>query len=234
MGLGLQTGGAGGDIKPFIKYDARAGRVFRVDRSQNASGQFESNEVDITRDCAFIADLANVRVGWVNYTTQGPIQRMVILGKNALPPRPTDTNSEGKPAFKQGFEIDILLAKACGGGPARKFGSSAGCVIEAVDVLHDAFTASPEAQQGKLPIVKLVDTKAVKAGQSTNYRPTFEIAGWVDRPADLMAASAKGPNSHPQSSPASAPPATGATAVPPPAARPVPQPAAAMSAGDFG
>lgn len=230
MGLGLQTGGAGGDIKPFIKFDARAGRMFRVDRTQSAGGQWESNEADITQDFTAIFDLANIKVGWVNFTPQGPIQRMVILGAEPMPPRPADMNAEGKPAFKQGFEFDLLLSKGVGGGPVRKLGSSAGCVIEAIDLLHDEYKAAPESATGKLPIVKLVDTKAVKAGQSTNYKPIFQIAGWVDRPAEMSGAAA--PSAKPTAT--ATPPSTGSTQAPPPTARPAPQPAAAMDASDFG
>lgn len=229
MALGLQAGSDNGEIKPFIKYDARAGRVSRVDRFQGSSGQYESKEEDITNGCTFIADLANVRVGWVNFTDQGPIQRMVILGKEPIPARPTDLKSDGKLAFKQGFEIDVLLAKASGGGPARKFGSSAGCVIRAIDELHDAYCAAAEAAQGKLPIVQLTGTHVVKSGLSNNYRPTFAIAGWVDRPAELNGA----PQPAAQPRQAATPPSTGSTQVPPPAARqPAPQPA--FNANDFG
>lgn len=233
MGLGLQTGGAGGDIKPFIKFDARAGRMFRVDRTQTAGGQWESNEVDISRDFTAIFDLATIKVGWVNFTPQGPIQRMVVLGKEPMPPRPADVNAEGKPAFKQGFEFDLMLSKGNGGGPVRKLGSSAGCVIEAIDALHDEYSGTPEARDGKLPIVKLVDTKAVKAGQSTNYKPIFQISGWVDRPAEMSGATpAAAPK--PTASASASPPSTGSTQAAPPQARPAPQPAAAMDASDFG
>lgn len=231
MALGISAGGSSGEIKPFIKYDARAGRMFRIDRSQNASGQYESNEVDISQDCTFIADIANIRVGWINYTAQGPIKKMVVLGQAAIPPRPDDKDATGKPLFKQGFEFSVLLSKAFGGGPAREFGSAAGCVIEAIDALHDAFVAAPESAQGKVPIVKMVKTSAVKSGQSTNYKPTFEISGWAERPEGL-------PILHTTNAPASttpaasSPPVTGSTQAPPPAAQ-APQPATA-GADDFG
>ena len=155
---------------------------------------------------------------------------MVVLGAEPMPPRPGDLNAEGKFAFKQGFEFDLLLSKAAGGGPVRKLGSSAGCVIEAIDLLHDAYKAAPEAAAGKLPVVKLLDAKPVKAGQSTNYKPIFEISGWVDRPAELAGTSAV-PPAKPTAT--ATPPSTGSTQAPPPAARPAPQPAA-MDASDFG
>jgi hypothetical protein len=145
--------------------------------------------------------------------------------------------SDGKPAFKQGFELTILLSNACGGGPAREFSSTAGCVIEAVDALHDAFMAAPESGQGKLPVVKMLDTVPVKSGQSTNYKPVFQIIAWKDRPAELPVADAA-----PSASPAPAaatPPATGSTVVAPPvqATQPAPAPQPATVSGgadDFG
>lgn len=232
MALGIQAGGGSGEIKPFIKYDARAGRMFRADRSQNGSGQWESNDVDITNACSFVADLGNIRVGWVNYTPQGPVRRFVILGREAIPPRPEDKGADGKPLFKQGFEMTVALSKDAGGG-VRDFGSSAGCVIEAVDGIHDAYLAAPEAASGKLPVIKMANTVAVKSGQSTNYKPVFQITGWVDRPASLpIPASEAAPA--PQGAPAApTPPATGSTPAAPPAPQQAPQPAMASS-DDFG
>lgn len=223
MALGLSSGGGGGDIRPYVKYDAKAGRMFRIDRVQGSDGQYSSEQAEITNIAQFVADLASIRVGWINYTTQGPIRRLVVLGKEAIPPRPEDKNSEGKPAFKQGFELDILLNKDSGGGPARILGSAAGCVIDAMDELHDAYSAAPESKSGKLPVVKIASVSPVKSGQSTNYKPIFQIVSWVDRPAGLAAETA---------APAQAtPPATGSTTVLPPNQM-APQPAA--SASDFG
>lgn len=219
MGLGLSTGG-GGDIKPYVNYDAKAGRMFRVDRTQQGDGTYATDKVEITSNVQFVADLANIRVGWVNYTAQGPIRKFVTLGKEQIPPRPDDLNADGKPAFKQGFEIDLILNKDAGGGPARVFGSAAGCVIEAMDLLHDTYTAAPEAKAGKLPVVKISGVSPVKSGQSTNYKPTFAIVNWIDRPASLAAAPIV-------SSPASAP-TTGSTVVS------APQSAQTADASDFG
>lgn len=227
MGLGLSTSSGSGDFIPFVKYDARAGRLFRVDRIQ-VNGAFESRDVDITREAAFVVDLANIKVGWINYTTQGPIKQLAILGQAPIPPRPSDVNAEGKPAFRQGFEVNLSLAASCkgDGAPLRTLSSAAGCVIEAMDALHDAYSVTPESKTGKLPAVRIADTVPVKSGQSTNYKPIFEIVSWVDRPPSLTVAG-------PAAAPASAPPATGSTTVAPPAATPAPQPATA-TAQDFG
>lgn len=234
MGLGLPASGGGGDIKPYVNYDAKAGRMFRVDRTQQSDGKYATEKTEITNIVQFVADLANIRVGWVNYTTQGPVRRFVTLGKEPIPPRPEDKNAEGKPAFKQGFEIDLLLNKDAGGGEPRVFGSAAGCVIEAMDVLHDAYVASAESKAGKLPVVKITGVAPVKSGQSTNYKPIFAIVNWIDRPAALAASEEGGAQAAAPAAPAApaAAPATGSTTVLPPA--PAPQQAAMASASDFG
>lgn len=224
MGLGLSTGGAGGgEIQPYINYDAKAGRMFRVDRSQGGDGTWQTDKIEITNTVQMVMDLAHIRVGWINYTAQGPVRKLVVLGQEPIPARPDDKNAEGKPAFKQGFEVNLLLDKASGGGAPRVFGSAAGCVIEAMDALHDAFSAAPESKAGKLPIVKIASVQPVKAGQSTNYKPTFAIVNWIDRPQPLA-------GSAPTVAAPSTAPSTGSTVVPPPA----PQQAAMAGANDFG
>lgn len=218
MGLGLQTGGNGGaDRTPYVKYDARAGRMFRVDRVE-VNGAWQSNQVDVTNNFSAVFDFANIEVGWLNYSDQGPLKAMAVLGKAPIPARPDGVNDKGKPAFRQGFNIMLAMPKDQGGG-VRELNSNAGCVIEAVDELHDAFTASAESKLGKLPVVRLLSATPVKSGQSTNYKPVFEIVSWVDRPPALNGQSA---------APASAPAPVAA-----PAPAPVPQPAPA-GASDFG
>jgi hypothetical protein len=202
--------------------------MFRVDRSQGGDGTWQTDKVEITNTVQMVMDLANIRVGWINYTAQGPVRKLVVLGQEPIPPRPDDKNAEGKPAFKQGFEVNLLLDKASGGGAPRVFGSAAGCVIEAMDALHDAYTAAPESKAGKLPIVKIAGVQPVKAGQSTNYKPTFAIVNWIDRPVPLNGGgNAREIGTIPSGTIA---PATGSTVVPPPA----PQPAAMAGASDFG
>lgn len=230
MALGLSTGGSGGDIKPFVKYDAKAGRLFRADRHQQSDGTYASETTEITDAAQMVMDLANIRVGWIHYSSQGPVRRLVVLGKEAIPPRPEDKGADGRPVFKQGFEVDLLLNKEANGGNAapRVLGSAAGCVIEAMDALHDAYTTATEAKAGKLPIVKIAGVSPVKSGQSTNYKPNFAIVGWIDRPAALNeGATAPAPT---QSAPA-----TGSTVVAPPSQpAQVPQQAAVADASDFG
>ena len=178
MGLGLQRND-GADFKPIVKYDSRAGRIFRVDRHDG-----ESTPVEITQGFSAIFDLANIQVGWVLFSEGGaPDWSMVPIG-GSLPSRPSKDH-------KQGFRMDIKLAKSAG-GDVRDFASAAGCVIGAMDTLYDQYRAAPEAAQGKLPVVALTGTTVAKSGQSTNYAPVFQIRQWVDRPAELPVKVANG------------------------------------------
>jgi hypothetical protein len=54
----------GGDFTPIIKYDARSGRIFRVDRTATADG-FVSDNVDITQTFKAVADFENIETGWM-------------------------------------------------------------------------------------------------------------------------------------------------------------------------
>lgn len=194
MGLGLPKN-EGGDFKDICKYDARAGRMFRIDRADG-----ESTPVEITNGFAAIFDLANIQVGWVKFSEGGaPSWAMVKMGE----PRP----ARPSPEHRAGFRLDIRLAKASG-GDLREFGSAAGCVITSMDKLFDAFESHPDSKAGKLPIVGLDGTTMVKSGMgaktSTNYAPNFVIKSWVDRPAELGAAKPEA---------AKAAPAAAATAV---------------------
>lgn len=182
MALGLQTEAGGGDYKPIVKYDARAGRFFRVDRSE-VGGQWQTDNVEITQGFQAVFDLDNIEVGWALFAAGvAPSFSMVPLGQ-ALPAKPSDQH-------KQTFRMMLKLGKSIG-GDVREFASQAKVVIGAVDDLHTAYEAQKAANPGKLPVVAMTGAKPVvssgKGQSSTNYQPVFEIKSWVDRPAELTA-----------------------------------------------
>lgn len=180
MGLGLTTGnGEGGSFLPLVKYDSRSGRMSIVDRVQGANG-WESIDTDITREQpTFAMDMGRLEVGWIAFG-KPPIFAVAPLGQ-PMPKRP-----EG-PDAKQGFRVQIA-GKVLKG--VREWATTAKCVISVIDELHTAYEAAPEAAEGKIPVVKFVDTKAVKTqtpqGQTVNYAPVLEIVAWVERNADML------------------------------------------------
>jgi hypothetical protein len=208
MGLGLPVN-SGGESKPILKYDARAGRFFKKDPNVDP--------VECTNGFSAIFDLANIEVGWIEFMEGGAPSWMVVKIGQPLPPRPS-------PKHKQGFRMNVKLAKSIG-GDARELASTAGCVIGAMDQLYDAYRAAPEAGQGKLPVVAMTGTSMVKSGSgaktSTNYQPHLIIRQWVDRPTELAVNGAA--NGHAPQTAQAAP----ASQVPPPVQHaPASQPAA--------
>lgn len=201
MAIGLSNASAGGNFLPIIKYDARAGRMFRVDREDGVSTPH-----DITRNFKAVFDLENMEVGYINFDTgSAPDFQMVTLGQ-ALPPKPSDKH-------RQGVRITVKLGSESG-GDCREIAGTANVFLSGIDALHDEYLAGAAANPGKLPIVILEDTVARESGQgakkSTNYQPVFKIAGWAPRPKDLVARGAAAPAAAP-AAPKAAPPATGST-----------------------
>ena len=197
MGLGLTSGG--GDFLPFIKYDAKAGRFFRRDSTETATG-WDRDDIDITDGCAFIMDLKQIQVGWADFSAGTPSRIMVPLG-DPLPERPSDKH-------KQGFQVLVKLSKGCAGDqpPVRELSSSAGVTISAIDALHDAYKKAPEAQNGQLPVVQMTGVEGIKSQHGTNYKPLLAITGWVDRPADMPLGAAPTPAAAPAAKPDHTPP----------------------------
>lgn len=201
MALGLQTeSNGGGDFTPVVKFDARAGRMFRVDREQDGGGQWTTNNVEITNGFTAIMDLENIEVGWCLFAAGvAPQLSLVKLGQ-ALPARPSDQH-------KQGFRMLMKLGKSSG-GDVREIAATSKAVLGAVDELHNAYEAAKASNPGKLPVVALTGSKPIvstgKGQSSTNYAPIFEIQKWVDRPADLGGAATAKPEEAPAPKPAPA------------------------------
>lgn len=215
MALGLSTGTSGAEFIPHIRYDARAGRLFRADRAQGSDGRWQTTMVDISNPPPqFLMDLAQIEIGWLSYTGGTPDLQMVPFGA-ALPPPPSKEH-------RQGFRVRVFAPKLLGG--LREFASSAKVVISAMDALHSAYEAAPERSQGLVPVISLAGTTPVTSktpqGSSTNYAPTFRIEKWVARPADLpldaATAAAPAPAAAPSAPPRHVPPPS--PVAPPPAA----------------
>ena len=221
MALGFTYSAGGGDFLPIVKYDARAGRIFRVDRADGVS-----TPVDITRNFKAVVDFENLEVGFINFNTGGaPDFQMVPLG-SAMP-------DKRSPNHKQGLRVLVKLG-ADAGGDVRELSSCAGAFLRGFDALHTAYEAQSGENEGKLPVVGLKDTVPITSGsgdkKSTNYEPVFEILQWVGRPKDLTSQPRGGAGAT-SAAPKATPPATGATRVAPPPTARTPEPAGAE---DFG
>src|SRR5215207_8653470 len=131
MGFGLNLN-AGGDYLPVLKYDARAGRLFRMDRDEVTG---EQNPVDITEAFEAAVDFAHGEAGWCWFQAgQAPDFVMVPIGE-ALPPQPTKNH-------KQGVRLRLLLSSKAAGGKERlrELATTARSALAGLSALHDSWT----------------------------------------------------------------------------------------------
>lgn len=233
MALGLNYESNSGDIIPIVKFDAKAGRMFRIDRHDGTN-----TPTDITRSFKAVVDMENVEVGYMNFNTGGAPQFALAPLGSPMPAKPHED-------FKQGVRLMMKLGKDCG-GDVREISTVAKAALRGINALHDAYEAGKGQNAGKLPIVALKDTTPITTGEgarkSTNYEPVFEIVGWAARPQDLVHKPKGKPangTANGAAKPAQAtPPATGGTRVDPPGAKPAAAPAPASvseeDSEDFG
>ena len=177
---------AGGEFVPILSYNAVSGRLALRDRVQNASGDWEARETDVTMaQPTFAVDFGRLEVGWCHFVKgSAPLWSMVPYGQ-PLPERPASPGQDaaGKTLnYRNGFRVPVA-GNAIGG--VRELAGNSAALINGMNALHDLFVASGEAAMGKIPVVKMIRTDAIKAGQATNYQPVFEIQTYVDRP-DLL------------------------------------------------
>ena len=200
-----------GDFMPILKFDARAGRLFRVDRENTGDG-FSNEPIDITSSFKAIVDFENIEVGWIDFVAgSAPDFKLVKMGE-ALPPRPSDRH-------KNGVRFILKLAKVCAGTkPVREMAGTSKAFLSGIEAVFNAYQAGKGKNAGKLPVIMLEKTTPIKSGsgerQSTNYQPTFKIVSgrraaiWCSsRKRDVCAAATQ------QSMPLTTPPATGSTKV---------------------
>jgi hypothetical protein len=215
MALGFTYSSGGGDFVAILKYDARAGRFFRVDRVQE-NGNYVSNQVDVTSGFKAIFDFENLEVGYISFPVgSAPDFTLVPLGE-PYPQRPSDKHLQGVR-----FMLKLSKDSAGTGESIRECAATSAAFRSGIDELHDAYEAQKGANAGKLPIVALKTTVPVTSGQgakkSTNYQPSFEIVGWAPRPDDLVFVPKARTQQVAQQPSPSAAPATGSTPVGAPA-----------------
>ena len=110
-------------------------------------------------------------MGWVFFVKgAAPLFALVPYGQ-AMPERPTSPGNDGTGKaqnFRQGFRVPVA-GKALGG--VRELAGQSAALINGLNELHSAYEASPEAAMGKIPVVRMTRTDAIKSGQATNYQP---------------------------------------------------------------
>lgn len=178
MAFGMKTNS--GEFLPIVKYDARAGKFFKVEKRPDGG----SDAVELPLGTKFAIDTFTLEAGYVMFGPQGPDRRMVPYTEGVqLPPQPQDKDAEGKLMYRSGFYAKIA-GNALDG--VREWCSNAQVLLNALDELYQQIIKAPETTLGQIPIIAIVSTVPVKSGtgarSSTNYAPVLRIEGWTDRP----------------------------------------------------
>lgn len=181
MAFGMKT--TTGDFLPIVKFDARAGKMFKVDKRMDGG----SDVSEIPSGTKFAMDWGSFEAGYIMFGPQGPVRMMVPYYEGvSLPPQPQDKDTEGKLIFRPGFYVKIA-GNALDG--VREWAGNAAVLLNALEDLYQVYLHAPEAAAGQIPIICIASTVAVKSGSgarsSTNYGPVFRVEGWTARPPIL-------------------------------------------------
>jgi hypothetical protein len=159
---------------PLLKFDARSGSFFRVDR--NSNGEVEQTTIV---DLKAVFDLENLQVGWIAFNAGSPPNFKMVRAGQDIGNAPSDKH-------RQGLRVRVRLAGDK--GVAREFSSTAATLWNAIDRLHDEFERDRGKHSGKLPYVRLAKLEQVRTLLGVVFSPMFEIISWVVRPSELTVA----------------------------------------------
>jgi hypothetical protein len=182
---GSDNGGSNGEFLGRLQFDARSGLWKHVTR-KNEGGQFFNDESEDYMNPTFLMDFGSLEVGYAKISNP-PSFLMVPFGKPA-PQRPTELNPENKLAFNPAARIKVLSPKTFGDNEPRYFLIASKTGLPAMEEAWQMFSASAEAQEGKVPVVnattRTIEVKTPQ-GMSKFKVPVFTFAQWVDRPSAL-------------------------------------------------
>ena len=160
-----------GDITPYLKYNAKAGRFYI--RPQGAT---EDVEVDRPR---LAIDMANIKTGWIFYQEGAGPEKLWDPSRTQAAPRPP-----GPRKFKRGFEVMVFgndQLPGVGKLGLREFSSTASNVITAILGMFADYEAGMAANPNSIPFYACRGVKPIQGAFGTNYEPQFVLKSWVER-----------------------------------------------------
>lgn len=160
-----------GDITPYLKYNAKAGRWY-----MRPQGQSQDIEIDRPR---LIFDMANIKTGWLFYQEGIGPEKVWDPSPAQAAPRPA-----GPRKFKRGFEVMVVGNDNIPGvGPIglREFSSTASNVIAAILRMYDDYERGMAANPDAVPFYVCTGVTAIQGTYGTNYEPKFTLKAWVPR-----------------------------------------------------
>lgn len=170
-------GNSTGKFAPRINCDARTGMLSKINRKETEDGWVNVPE-QLTVPFNLLMDFANIEITWqcldraVGVDVQAVKYRDLIDGTAEMMARPSEHH-------KQGFRIKVYSTKIDGG--VHEFSSTAMCVRQAIDKLHDAYLADCDNHTDESPVIAFSGVTPSSTPRGTNYAPTMEIVGWSSR-----------------------------------------------------
>ena len=97
-------------------------------------------------------------------------------------PRPAGAVA-GRGASSAALSVAAFSPKFFGG--VAEFASASIHLSNAIKDIYVQYEAAKASNAGMLPVVACTGSEAMKDRYGTNYRPTFKIVQWVERPKEL-------------------------------------------------
>ena len=164
--MGLNIGGTSNG-KPYCKYSAKADKwTFRA-----ADGR----ELEI-QGPVFAIDFKNIATGWLRFREGEAPERVMDTTLDQRAPRPGD-------GFERGFVVTVFSPKYFGG--VAEFAGTSMHLSNAIKEIYAQYDSGRRANLGKLPVIACTGSRAMEDRHATNYRPTFSIVKWIDRPEQV-------------------------------------------------
>jgi hypothetical protein len=218
-----------------IEWNTKTGKLIRVDRMKDTSGNWVSDKVDISTiektdgslvRPSMLFDFASAQNGWVRFSPYDEVMVGIAAPLPVRPPQYLDQNGQpvmdtyGKPIrHDQMVRIPVYSTVAFPDMPLRELSIRGMHAISALGELFGQVENAPEYLAGKLPLIRWDKARDVGKG---NGAPSFAILSWHDRPAGMpLRAGAAAPVAPATTAPAPQPAAQPAQVVnqmPPPVA----------------
>lgn len=160
-----------GDITPYLKYNAKAGRFY----VKSAAG---GDDIEITNPKLAI-DMQHIKTGWIFYAEGTGPERVWDPAPDKSAPRPA-----GPKKWKRGFEVMVFSSATIGATEKigmREWSSTANNAIAAILKMHAAYEAAMQTNAGKVPVYECKRVIPVQSAYGTNYEPEFTLTGWAER-----------------------------------------------------
>jgi hypothetical protein len=163
-----------------------SGAYIRVNLPQNrwtVNKGGDPEAIDMAKGIAI--DIAAVKFGWLKIAV-GTRDWQEWPSPSQPLPKPTETDAEGKPAYKQGFDVDCWMAD----GTKAQFSNNSYGTGQFIAKLYNQAENAPEFNQGMIPVVSVTSSTPVAVGKGNTYDLGFTIVKWISPPSEAPAAPA--------------------------------------------